>query len=109
MVRSWIRSNGPLVGAILETRTQAVNADNIVQATFSGWRWEGNYEYSDNGRIWVVSDPAISLIVYKKSAQFILCGIKDPASGVSFTAAFIYAYNTETHRKDLWREIGILN
>ena len=54
-------------------------------------------------------DPTISVVVYKKSAQFILCGVFDPATGISVTVAFVYGFNTESQRKDLWRELSVLN
>ncbi|KAL0899287.1 hypothetical protein Bca101_083248 [Brassica carinata] len=59
--------------------------------------------------IWVVWNPAVSVIIYKKSAQFILCGMFDPATGISISVAFVYRFNTEIQRRDLWRELSVLN
>lgn len=54
-------------------------------------------------------DPTLSVVVYKKSAQFILCGVFDPATCISISVAFVYGFNTEGQRKDLWRELSALN
>lgn len=109
VVRDWVRVNRPVVGSILETRTTQENSGSILASLFPGWRCDDNYFFSDLGRIWIVWDPSLSVIVYKKSAQYILCGILDPSMGVSFSAAFVYAFNSETQRKDLWRDISELN
>lgn len=108
-VNSWLRKNHPLVGSILETRTKEANAVSIIQSTFPGWRWETNYSHSDLGRIWVVWDPVVSVIIYKTSAQYILCGIYDLSTQVSITSAFVYGFNTEAERQELWRDISTLN
>lgn len=108
-VKNLISNNGPLIGGILETRVEEENASGILHSTFPGWNYECNYEFAELGRIWVVWDPALSVFIYKKSAQYILCGVFDPASASYFTVAFIYAFNTEGERRDLWRDISTLS
>ncbi|KAG7543172.1 hypothetical protein ISN45_Aa07g030980 [Arabidopsis thaliana x Arabidopsis arenosa] len=70
------------------------NADFVMQATFPGWRKSDNYELAENGRIWVVWDPSVSVIVFHKTAQLMVCGVLVPATGESFSAIFVYGYNT---------------
>ncbi|KAJ4906982.1 Endonuclease/exonuclease/phosphatase protein [Raphanus sativus] len=99
----------PRIGCLLETKVLEENSLRIKEASFPGWRWENNYSYAAIGRIWVVWDPAISVVVYKKSAQFILCGVCDPSTRITLSVAFVYGFNTEVQRKDLWRELSELN
>lgn len=108
-VKTWVNNNRPLIGGILETRVLEENAQRIVSSAFPGWRWDNNYSCAELGRIWVVWDPSVSVVVYKKSAQFMLCGVFDPATGISVSVAFIYGFNTEGQRKELWRELSELN
>jgi len=65
-----------------------------------------NYDFAENGRIWVVWDPAVSVICFYKSAQIMLCGVYDPATNESFSVAFVYAFNTQVQRRELWEEIS---
>lgn len=108
-VKSWLNKNRPLVGSILETRVLEGNAPGIIRSVFPGWRWENNYSFAELGRIWLVWDPAVSVVIYKKSAQFIICGVFDPATSTSITVAFVYGFNTEMQRRDLWRELSGLH
>lgn len=94
VIRSWIGVNKPLIDSVLETRVSVHNASSILQSTFPGWRCENNYEASEGGRIWVVWDPSVSVICFKKSAQMIVCGVYDAATNESFSVTFVYAYNT---------------
>ncbi|XP_024004030.1 uncharacterized protein LOC112081502 [Eutrema salsugineum] len=105
-VRSWVTSNNCLLGGVLETKVKADSADRILASTFPGWRLADNYQFSDNGRIWVVWDPSISVVIFSKSEQLILCGVHLPASDISFAIAFVYALNTENQRRMLWSEIS---
>ncbi|CAE6196409.1 unnamed protein product [Arabidopsis arenosa] len=104
-LRSWIVKNRPSLGCILETHVSEENASQVLRSTFPGWRGEMNYQLAENGRIWVIWDPAISVICFHKSAQCMLCGVFVPATGESFSVAFVYAFNTVVERRDLWREL----
>lgn len=109
VIRDWVNTNRPVIGAILETRSSQENSDAILLSTFPGWRSETNYSESDMGRIWVVWNSSLSVIIYKKTAQMILCGVLDPATNVSFSAAFVYGFNTVSQRIELWRDITELS
>lgn len=43
--------------------------------------------------------------MYSKSAQMMVCGVFDPETSDYFTAIFVYGYNTEIQRRDLWEEL----
>lgn len=53
----------------------------------------------------MVWDPAISVVVYSKSEQMVVCGVFEPETSLSFTAIFVYGYNTEIQRRSLWEEL----
>ncbi|XP_048620188.1 uncharacterized protein LOC125590606 [Brassica napus] len=108
-VKSWLTNNKPVFGGILENRVSEENAPSIMASTFPGWRWDNNYSYSDLGRIWIIWDPVVSVVVYKKTAQFILCGVFDPATGTSFSVAVVYSFNTEAQHSELWQDLTTVN
>lgn len=105
-VIDWIKSNRPLIGGFLETHVQQSNLQQIMRRVVPGWRFEGNYsQEAQNGRIVVAWDPAISVIFYFSSDQLVLCGIFNPQTSESFSAAFVYARNTREERLSLWGKI----
>ena len=105
VVKSWVQSNRFTIGAFIETHVREENAAVVVEAVVAGWRYETNYSRSEGGRIWVVWDPSISVIVYSESEQMVVCGVYEPETGLSFTVIFVYAYNTEIQRRSLWEEL----
>ncbi|CAE6012165.1 unnamed protein product [Arabidopsis arenosa] len=107
-VRSWVASNNLLVGCLLETHVAEENAGSVLASTIPGWRMDSNYCCSDLGRIWIVWDPSVSVLVFKKSDQFIICSIKLPNLNQSFAVAFVYGRNTEIERRLLWEDISLL-
>ena len=89
----------------METHASVENAQRVFGGAFPGWRGEMNYEFAENGRIWVVWDLAVSVICLYKSAQIMLCGVYVPATKENFLVAFVYAYNTAVQRRELWQDI----
>lgn len=89
------------------------NIQEVMNAVVPGWRFVGNYSAeAGNGRIVVAWDPIISVIIYFSSPQLVLCGVLDPRTGQSFTAAFVYARNRRAQRLELWniiRELAGIN
>ena len=53
----------------------------------------------------MVCDPVVSVVVYSKSDQMVVCGVFGPETSVSYTAIFVYGYNTEIQRRNLWEEL----
>ena len=109
MVRSWVASNNFLVGSFLETYVSEANASAVLDATLPGWPTDNNYGFSELGRIWVVWHPSVSVLVFKKSDQLILCSIKLPMVSQSFVVAFVYGRNTPLQRRSLWDDISALS
>ncbi|XP_024005010.1 uncharacterized protein LOC112082143 [Eutrema salsugineum] len=80
-----------------------------MSSTLPGWCFDNNYSHAENGRIWIVWDPAVSVIIFSKSSQLILCSVQISDSSPSFAVAFVYAHNTEIQRRTLWTEINRLS
>lgn len=104
-VRDWVKSGRFSVGAFIETRVREENAASVVGAVVPGWRYATNYSGSEGGRIWVVWDPAVSVLVYSKPDQMVVCGVFEPETSLSYMVIFVYGYNTETQRRILWEEL----
>ncbi|CAN7034858.1 unnamed protein product, partial [Brassica rapa subsp. trilocularis] len=87
-VQRWIHQNRPMIGGLLETHVKQESLDNLMSTTFPGWRFDSNHR-----RIVVMWNPRISVVVYLKSEQLMVCGVFDPASRISFTV------DSAEHRK----------
>jgi mannosylglycoprotein endo-beta-mannosidase len=109
VVRSWIASNNLLVGCFLETHVAQENANSVLASTLPGWRMDSNYCCSELGRIWIVWDPSISVLVFKRTDQIMFCSIKIPSLLQSFAVAFVYGRNSELDRRSLWEDILVLS
>lgn len=105
VVSRWLQSLGSSVGALLETHVQEENLLSVLGAVAPGWRFDNNYSVAEGGRIWLLWNQSLSVVVYMKTDQLILCGVMDPASGTSCTVAFVYAQNSEVERRILWRDL----
>ncbi|CAL9222663.1 unnamed protein product, partial [Arabidopsis halleri] len=73
VVRSWIASNNLLVGGFLETHVMEDNAPSVLASTLPGWRMDSNYCCFELGRIWIVWDPSVSVLVFKRTDQLVIC------------------------------------
>ncbi|KAL0650948.1 hypothetical protein Bca4012_093639 [Brassica carinata] len=104
-IRSWLNNFGSSVGAFLETHVSEENSVQVAVGCLQGWRFESNYSEVAGGRIWLVWDPALSVMVFQKSEQMIICGVFEPETQTSLTVGFVYVYNTEVQRRSLWDEI----
>jgi len=94
VVRSWLQGLGTSVGALLETHVQDENILGVLGPVAPGWRYENNYSEAAGGRIWLLWNSSLSVVIYLRTDQLILCGVFDPASGTNCTVAFVYAHNT---------------
>lgn len=104
-IRSWLHNFGSSVGAFLETHVSEENSVQVAAGCLQDWRFDFNYSEDAGGRIWLVWDSVLSVVVFKKSAQMMVCGVFEPESQTYLTVGFVYAYNTEVQRRSLWEEI----
>ncbi|CAN6971907.1 unnamed protein product [Brassica rapa subsp. trilocularis] len=74
-----------------------------------GWMFFGNYDDDVSGRIVVVWDPSVTLIVYDATAQSVTCGISILSESISITVTFVYGFNLVDERRNLWRGLTELH
>lgn len=102
MVKEWINSHRPLLGACLETHIQPINSSRISSALPVGWKFFENSSYHGTARIIVVWDPYVVMTMYQASAQEVTCGFFIAAQNVNLTVTFVYAFN----QVEEWRHYG---
>ncbi|XP_010463070.1 PREDICTED: uncharacterized protein LOC104743720 [Camelina sativa] len=109
-LKRWVQASRPLLGGFLETHVQIENATAILARNFPGWRYDFNYtSNAQNGRIWIVWDPAVNVITFCKTDQLITCGVFDTAANLSFSLTFVYARNCMIAKRELWQTLQELH
>lgn len=109
LFKYWCQIHRPLFVCLLETHVQEPNVSGILNSILPGWRLQANYEHSPLGKLWVVWDHLVSLIVYKVSLQMITCRVSLRNGRYNFTVSFIYVANLWEERSILWRELTDLS
>ncbi|KAG2290102.1 hypothetical protein Bca52824_049706 [Brassica carinata] len=107
-VKDWITTYRPLFGAFLETHIQSTNVARIHSAIPIGWKFFGNYDHHNSGRIVVVWDPSVSVFIYKATEQAVTCGIYIMAENVNLTITFVYGLNDVGDRHTLWNDLALI-
>lgn len=74
-----------------------------------GWKFFGNYEHHNAGRIVVVWDPSVSVFIYKATEQTVTCGIYIMAEDVNLTITFVYGLNGVGEKQELWNDLAHIN
>ncbi|KAF8092913.1 hypothetical protein N665_0396s0003, partial [Sinapis alba] len=105
VVRDWIKKNSFQFGCIIETRVKESRAGGIVSSVCPGWSTISNYEHNRLGRIWVLWGPKVRVTPCYKSGQLITCSILFEGSSEEVFCSFVYAYNTQEARRELWDEL----
>ncbi|KAG7547838.1 Reverse transcriptase domain [Arabidopsis suecica] len=88
-----------------ETHVKQPKELKFINDLLPGWGFEGNYEFSALGKIWVLWDPAVKVVIVDKSLQMVTCEVLIPGATQWFMVSFVYAANEEGLRKDLWKEL----
>jgi len=81
----------------------------VLASTLPGWRMDNNYCCSELGRMWIVWDPSVSVMVFRRTDQLMMCSIKLPNINQSFGVTFVYGRNTEMERRHLWDDLSRLS
>lgn len=102
MTKDWINIHRPLFGAFLETHILEGNKERVLGAIPRGWKYFGNYDDDASGRIVVVWDPRVTVMIYDASAQSVTCGISILSENISVTVTFVYGFNLLDARRSLW-------
>ncbi|XP_056685479.1 uncharacterized protein [Spinacia oleracea] len=98
-----------LVG-LLEHKVKTANLGKLYQRMFSTWCFTSNASYHDGGRIIVAWNPnsfIVTIIVV--TSQFVHCSVTPVGSTTKFLCTFIYAFNENNAREELWRDLRHLN
>lgn len=91
---------------LLGTHIKQENASRIASKLSSSFKWVFNYEFLDNGRVWLGWDPSFwNVTVLHKSAQQITCSVSSVDGLVSCVVTSVYANNTREARKSLWSDL----
>lgn len=105
-VKDFISHNKLSLLAILETHVKKEFSNRISATICPNWNWVFNYDYHNNGRVWVGWDPSIWHVTPKNgSAQHLSCQVTHISSDATFAVSFVYAYNNAVDRRDLWTEL----
>ncbi|KAG5408313.1 hypothetical protein IGI04_004632 [Brassica rapa subsp. trilocularis] len=102
MTKDWINIHRPFFGAFLETHILENNKERVLSAIPRDWKYYGNYEHNDAGRIVVVWDPRVTMLIYNATAQSVTCGVTILSENITLTVTFVYGFNLVEDRRSLW-------
>lgn len=103
--KKWFKANKPIFGGVIETHVKQPKEKKFINDLLPGWSFEDNYAFSELGKIWVLWDPSVKVVIVAKSLQMITCEVLLPNSQVWIVASVVYAANEEDKRRELWKEI----
>ncbi|KAG2252551.1 hypothetical protein Bca52824_082687 [Brassica carinata] len=69
------------------------------------WKYYGNYEHNDTGRIVNVWDPKVTMFIYNETAQSVTCGVTILSENITLTVTFVYGFNLVEVRRCLWANL----
>ncbi|CAD5335072.1 unnamed protein product [Arabidopsis thaliana] len=95
----------PIFGGVIETHVKQPKNQKFISELLPGWSFEENYSFSELGKIWVVWDPSVNVVIIAKSLQMITCDVLLPGASARVIISIVYAANEEVTRKELWKEI----
>ncbi|CAN7118348.1 unnamed protein product [Brassica rapa subsp. narinosa] len=105
VVKDWVRKCGFQFGCLIETRVKENKAKTILEKVFPGWFAITNYDHHRLGRLWIVWSPKVRVTPYFQSAQMITCSILLEGMEEEIFCSFVYGFNLEEERKELWKDI----
>ncbi|KAK9697826.1 hypothetical protein RND81_08G063700 [Saponaria officinalis] len=110
VVADFIRQCHFDILGILETRIKEKNKNKVVTAKFKSYQVLSNCNSHNNGRIWILWNPAtVTVSSLETQAQFVHCTVLHHATGVLFSATFVYAFNDALARESLWSALRTIS
>ncbi|XP_010507487.1 PREDICTED: uncharacterized protein LOC104784120 [Camelina sativa] len=103
--KKWIRGTKSLFGGLIETHVKQEKMKKFVNNLLPGWCFDENYGFSDLGKIWIMWDPSVQVVVLSKSLQMVTSEVLLPEAKDKIIVSIIYASNDEGQRKELWAEL----
>lgn len=108
MTKYWINIHRPLFGTFLEAHILESNKERVLGSIPRGWKFFGNYLDDDSGRIIIVWDPKVTMVIYDTTPQSVTCGVTILSENVTLTVTFVYGFNLVDDRKSLWDHLANL-
>lgn len=105
LIKEWVRKSGFQFGCLLETQVKENKAKGIIDKVFPGWSSITNYDHHRLGRIWIMWSPRVRVTPCFQSAQMITCSFLLEGMDEEFFCSFVYGFNLEDERRELWRDI----
>ena len=105
---SWLNTNKPLFGAILETHIKQPSLSPIISTLCPNWNFTSNHASDPDGRIILIWRSTLTVQLISQSRQCITCHISFPNQRPVYYSA-VYASNLSSERVDLWTELIHLN
>lgn len=99
--KKWYKANRPIFGGVIETHVKQPKEKKFINDLLPGWLFEENYAFSELGKIWVLWDPSVQVVIVAKSLQMITCEVLLPNSQSWIVVSVVYAANEEDKRKEL--------
>ncbi|KAM3235367.1 hypothetical protein P3L10_015403 [Capsicum annuum] len=92
--------------SLIETKVKRHNIGKVMQHVAPKWLDLTNYDFADNGRVWIVwDDRLVEVHFIKAGAQFIHCQVKNRLSTMEYALTVVYGFNAVEQRKSLWEEV----
>ena len=105
-VLNLIRGEKLKICAILETRLKANKLQRICDRMFDRWEWVSNMQCCSKGCTIVLGwDGDDVQIQMNKTSQSSLCIIQAPDYNFKCYFTFVYAANSGSERKELWKSL----
>ena len=101
---SWLNTNKPLFGAILETHIKQPSLSPIISTLCPNWNFTSNHTSDPDGRIILIWRHTLTVQLISRSRQCITCHISFPNQRSVYYSA-VYASNLSSERVDLWSEL----
>lgn len=105
VVKEWIRKIDFQFGCLIETRVKEKKAKLVLEKVFPGWSYITNYDHHRLGRIWVVWNPRVRVTPCFQSAHMTTVSVLLDGRVDEVFCSFIYGFNLEEERKELWRDL----
>lgn len=107
-ILSLIKMHDASIYCLLETHIKSVNKDGAMRV-FEGWKRIANYEFHENGRIWILfKEEKIGMQVTHILAQSIACHVECKSTESKFLCTTVYAFNSLEERMNLWQDMEML-
>lgn len=104
-LKLFMKENNIRILALLKHKIKKDLAGKVIQKVAPRWKYEGNYEMTEKGGIWILWDcQYVECEVVSKTDQYIHSKVKIKSSGLQFSFVAIYGLHTINDRVQMWEE-----